>query len=402
MSQIINHQRKASEVNIIKSLAFLAVVFQSSLIFAVEQGNISPEETVMIGMLFNFVKFSAPVFIFVTGFHLIYHHKQQVKYASYITQKWSELIVPYLFWSAIYVIFFTNFISTSTLTLSEMIKLIFTGAAAPHLWYVVMVFQFHLVFPLLFVIFQWLDKKFSSVKLIAFTVGCFAVSYLLLMWLSSRFIFNGNLLTDVAWLKYTDRSLLFYSFYFFLGGLVALKLTAWRKFVSKYVALNTFIFLGLFIVVGYELVAFNGVTQIDLQASTYLKPSMFLYVVSEIILLYGLSMIIVQTRTFLYKLLAFIGKFTYGSYLAHLFFLQLVVIFIENNHITGHYISLSIAIFIITTVLSIGFSFIFSHLPFATSIIGPFEKANWSLPALIGQLLPKEKPVYSKSLKGRD
>ncbi len=387
MAARVSVKKKVPELNILKSLAFLAVVFQSSMMFAINQPTVSAEQAVMIGMFFNFAKFSAPAFIFITGFALLYHHEKQVHYQHYILEKTSELIVPYLFWTMIYLI------ASHSFSYGEAIKAVLAGTAAPHLWYVVMVFQFHLLFPIIFVVFHSVTRKIHSKNDVYKIMAACVFGYAALTWLSVRYIFNGKPLTHSALLLYTDRSFLSYSFYFILGGTAALTLPNWRKYVMKYVPLNTFLFLILFIIVGYELLSFDGVNNIHLQVSTYLKPSMFFYIVSELLLLYALSMTIVQSRTFIYKILDFIGKFTYGAYLAHLFFLHICVKLLEPFALPTGSLVYGLVLFAATTALSVTSMFLLSYIPFGKIITGPTVRIPLHLP----QFLHIFEPIIGKA-----
>ncbi|MFD3446558.1 acyltransferase [Microbacteriaceae bacterium 4G12] len=389
MTSRVSCKKQAPELRILQSLAFLAVVLQTALVYTMNQPNVAPEQAVMIGMFFNFAKFSAPAFIFIVGFTLFYHHEKQVRYQHYIFEKVTELMIPYLLWSIIYLIMGHQLPSVSGWAAW---KAILTGSAAPHLWYVVMMFQIHLFFPILFVLFHWFRQKVNRKQDLYKLMTVFAFAYFLLMWFSSHYIFNGKSLTNSSILKYTDRSFLFYSFYFIFGGIAAVTLPSWRKFIIKNVPLNTFIFLVLFVVVGYELLSFSGITAIHLQASTYLKPSMFLYIISEIMLLYALSMTIVQSRTFVYKILQFIGKFTYGSYLAHFFFLHISAQILQLFSLPSNSLIYAIVLFVCTAVLSIATVVALSFIPYGRLVAGPVVKPSLKLPAF--SLFP-----YSEKLK---
>lgn len=374
MLQMELQKRKVHEIHVFKTLAFLAVVMQSSLSFCIGLKTAGPEQSVIIGILFNLVKFSAPVFIFVVGFHLVQHTERHSRYGPYFASKWNEVIVPYLCWSAVYLLFLPSFNTWGNEGFISILQSIVLGTAAPHLWYVVMVFQFHLLMPLFLLIFYWMKVHLHSVKFLVFTVIGITLLYLGLMWASSSYIFNGEFLTDYVWLRFTDRSFLAYFFYFLLGGIAVLSLHTWRRFVRKSLIINVFIFLGLFFTVGYELLAFNGVGAIDLQVSTYLKPTMFLYIISEMILLYGLSMVIVRARSFLFKLLSFIGNYTFPSYLGHFFFLQMIVSILPIHSLGENYIALGILLFCLTTVVSVGFSFIISEILNKKTLLGILGK----------------------------
>ncbi|KFN01983.1 acyltransferase [Bacillus clarus] len=358
--------QSAPEFKVLQSIAFLAVVLQSSLLYTMNQGNILLEQSLIMGRLFNLAKFSAPAFIFIVGFHLIRQYTQQMKYKEYIYEKSIHLLAPYFFWSIVYLLTMSDVV-----TMQNGIKSLLLGTAAPHLWYVIMMFQIHLLFPLLCTLFYWFKKQTKNQKDIYKYISIFACLYFLLMWYSSHYIFNGEKLTNSTILHYTDRSFFFYSFYFVMGGIAAVALRAWRLFVIKHVPLVTTLFFILFLFINYELFSFYGANSIHLTVSTYLKPSMFLYIVCEIIILYVLSIMIVQRRGILYRTLRFIGNYTYGAYLAHFFFLQLCTKFLSLFSLQENTIAYSLLLFLLTATISISVIVICSIMPFHTWIAGP-------------------------------
>ncbi|WP_243525179.1 acyltransferase [Bacillus pseudomycoides] len=362
----------APEFKVLQSIAFLAVVLQSSLLYTMNQGNITLEHTLIIGMLFNLAKFSAPAFIFIVGFHLIRQYTKQMVYTEYIYEKTAHLIAPYFFWSIVYL-----FTANQIVTMGSALKGLLLGTAAPHLWYVIMMFQIHLLFPLLCTLFYWFKRRTQNQQDIYKYMVMFAILYFLLMWYSSHYIFNGEKLTSSAILQYTDRSFFFYSFYFVMGGIAAVALKAWRAFVIKHIPLLTILFFILFLYINYELFSFYGVDSIHLTVSTYIKPSMFLYIVCEIFILYALSITIVQRRGALYKTLRFIGNYTYGAYLAHFFFLQLSMKLLSLFIIEANTIFYSVLLFLLTAAFSIITMVICSAIPFHTWITGPSPALKW-------------------------
>lgn len=96
--------QSAPEFKVLQSIAFLAVVLQSSLLYTMNQGNVLLEQSLIMGMLFNLAKFSAPAFIFIVGFHLIRHYTKQLVYKEYISEKATHLLIPYFFWSILYLL----------------------------------------------------------------------------------------------------------------------------------------------------------------------------------------------------------------------------------------------------------------------------------------------------------
>ncbi|WP_212934855.1 acyltransferase family protein [Bacillus hominis] len=363
--------QSAPEFKVLQSIAFLAVVLQSSLLYTMNQGNVLLEQSLIMGMLFNLAKFSAPAFIFIVGFHLIRQYTKQLVYTEYIYEKAAHLLIPYFFWSILYLL-----TTNDIITIQGGIKSLLLGTAAPHLWYVIMMFQIHLLFPLLCTLFYWFQKRTENKKDIYKYMTIFACLYFLLMWYSSHYIFNGEKLTSSTILHYTDRSFFFYSFYFVMGGIAAVALKTWRIFTMKHIPLITILFFILFLFINYELFSFYGANSIHLTVSTYLKPSMFLYIVCEIIILYVLSIMIVKRRGLLYKTLKFIGNYTYGAYLAHLFFLHIGTKFLSLFALQENTILYSLLLFSVTAVLSIFTMVICSTLPFHIWITGPSPTTN--------------------------
>ena len=139
--------QSAPEFKVLQSIAFLAVVLQSSLLYTMNQGNVLLEQSLIMGMLFNLAKFSAPAFIFIVGFHLIRHYTKQLVYKEYISEKATHLLIPYFFWSILYLL-----TTNDLITLQGGIK-VYYSEQPPHLWYVIMMFQIHLLFPLLCTLF---------------------------------------------------------------------------------------------------------------------------------------------------------------------------------------------------------------------------------------------------------
>ncbi len=146
--------QSAPEFKVLQSIAFLAVVLQSSLLYTMNQGNVSLEQSLIMGMLFNLAKFSAPAFIFIVGFHLIRHYTKQLVYKEYISEKATHLLIPYFFWSILYLL-----TTNDLITLQGGIKSLLLGTAAPHLWYVIMMFQIHLLFLYYAHFFYWFQNE---------------------------------------------------------------------------------------------------------------------------------------------------------------------------------------------------------------------------------------------------
>lgn len=329
-----NRKQYIEELDIFRGLAFLAVVMQHVLGIFNRQADAGLADSAMMGMLFNAAKFAVPAFVFVSGMVLFYNYPEKVPYGRFVVKRFREIFVPYMIWTALYWVVFNGMPSLDLSSAAVYVRHVLLGTGAYHLWFVVMLFPFYLLYPLLLKGFQlgWRSRWGTGWKA-GMLIALAAIAYTFLMWLSSSYIPSGRFQTDwqfvqMAFVEYRSRNFLFYFFYFLLGGIAAAALYKWRAFVLNSVTWNSFLFAILFVWVGVELMrsAGSGQALVNLNYSTSLKPSMFFYTVSEILLMYGLSLAIVKKRGISFKWLRLIGQYSYGAYLVHALILHYVAI----------------------------------------------------------------------------
>lgn len=378
-------KERIAELEILRALSFLAVVLQHTLGVYIREAGIPISQSSMLGMLFNLNKFAVPAFVFITGLTLFYNYYEQVNYRRFLQKRAAEILVPYLAWTLIY-LWVANQYRLPDFSLHwaiEFAKNILLGGQYYHLWFIPMLFQFYLLYPVLLKLFKRAQTFTQSRAGFWIIIGSFSLFYGWLMWFTVSYIGGGHLRTD-NWLltvliRYLDRNFLFWSFYFLLGAIAGAALSQWRQFVIRSVQWNSFLFISLFLWVGYELmrsVLRGGL--VDLNYSTSLKPSMFLYTVSEILLLYGLSMLLAASNTFWTRLLRFFARYSYGAFLAHAWVLNIFLRIAEKFHvwegISQNSIIKSAIAFSVVSVLSVMLTYIVSQLPFGHLVMGASGK----------------------------
>ena len=365
------------ELDVLRGLAFLAVVLQHALGVYVRKADIQISDAVMLGMLFNFTKFAVPAFVFVTGIVLFYNYYEQLDYPKFIWKRTLEIFLPYLLWTGIYDLYYHGVPAINHLWLKAFAKNVLFGTGAYHLWFVVMIFQFYLLYPVLLALFKWVRSWITTQLRFIGVITLLAALYILLMWFSAGYIAGGHFqvkayVLQLLLIKFRDRNFLFFSFYFVLGGIAGVSISKWRDFIIRSVSWNSMAFVALFVWIGYELMQGLSGGRINLNYSTSLKPSMFLYTVSEILLVYGLSLAIAKSGSRLLGLLDFTGKYSYGAYLVHALALNYV-----NKALTGfvplaNYVWASTLAFMLCTLLSLGVTGLISRIPYGKLLIGPF------------------------------
>lgn len=374
-----------AELYVLRGLALWGVIFQHALGVYIRRENIPFPDAAMLGMLFNFTKFAVPAFVFATGAALFYNYYDRLDYPKFIRKRFVDILIPYFLWTLIYNVYYYGIPSVDLLWLKETGKNIVLGTEFYHLWFVVLIFQFYLVYPLLPALFKRLGGHISKAPGIALAVGVGGVLYTTLMWFSAyympavNFHFENKAL-QLFFVEYRDRNFIFYLAYFLLGGLAGLAVARWREFVVRSTSWNSFLFIGLFIWIGFELMKGSGGV-INLNYSTSLKPSMFFYTVSELLLFYGLSLLIVKNGPLIFRLLDLTGKLSYGIYLAHPLMLVYCVKVLNRIMPPGYFLAQSALALILCALASLGLAVLISRIPYGKLLIGPYNKKR---PARLG------------------
>lgn len=367
------------ELYVLRGLALLGIVFQHALGVYIRRENVPFADAAMIGMFFNFTKFAVPAFVFATGTALFYNYYDKLNYPSFIKKRALEILLPYLLWTVIYEGYYYGIPSVSTAWLAGFARNIVLGTESYHLWFVVLIFQFYLFYPLLLALFKLFRAGISSSLRYTAAIALFGALYAALMWTSSSFIplYNfhlDNKFLQLYFIDYRDRNFIYFLFYFVLGGVAGVSLAKWREFITKSASWNSFLFIGLFILIGYELMKSASWGGVNLNYSTSLKPSMFLYTVSEILLFYGLSMVIAKNGSWVFKFLDQIGRLSYGIYLSHALVLVYAVRVVDRALPSGQPLWLSVLAFILCALVSWGIVVLIGRVPYGSILIGPYKK----------------------------
>lgn len=100
---------------------------------------------------------------------------------------------------------------------------------ANHLWFMVMIIPFYLLFPF-FKLLISKNRKWMINLVVVTTI--FVINLFLVYALSKGMITNNN--PNLGFIfNYLDRNFLFWVFYFILGGFVGLYYDHWKIFVRK-------------------------------------------------------------------------------------------------------------------------------------------------------------------------
>lgn len=331
--------KKTSEPDIMKVIAVLGVMWQGILGLMMKQ-HIDVSQKVQSIILYDFVKYTAPFFIFAICFDIC--KIKNVPYKKQLMHKVEELLIPYFCWATIYIA--TNIANYKTI--GDFAEGYFLGTNAPHTWYLVMMFQFHILVPVLW----YLYAKLTENKKRAFPVliGAF-VFYLIFLFIYDNYVFNVT--TNKA-LLYLDRSFIAFSIYGVLGTVASANYEKWNIFASKTRLIAIPFFLIAFTVANNEMFV-SGFNNLSLSNSIYLKPSMFLYNIFAIIMVYGLALILIKNNSKSLPVFRFLSQYAFRAYLANFFVISTLVKIMGKS---GEYMPYSLRIFLLWIMTAV-FSF---------------------------------------------
>ena len=181
--------KRLFELDILRGFSMLAVV-------AIHVSNL-PLANLAVGRwrfafytFYSLLSFAVPSFIFVSALLAAYNEAEHpVKISSYYKKKLFRLVLPYLAWSLLYIVFnlaVREMEFSEVLSLSNWFYWILQGNAHWHLYFLVIIIQFHLLFPL-FLKLARLVKDKPLFALLFVIVGQNIVYWLNKLWLYKSF-----------------------------------------------------------------------------------------------------------------------------------------------------------------------------------------------------------------------
>ncbi|CAM2884446.1 acyltransferase [Paenibacillus sediminis] len=369
-------KQKIEEIQVLRGLAFLAVVLQHSIAHYANVDGVTLEDGVLMGLLLLISKFAVPAFIFITGMVLFYNYDGKINYFSFLVKRFKDIVVPYFIWSVIYLIIKNGLMNTLTDPLT-ILHAWLTGKGSYHLWYVAMTIPLYVLFPLFKRAGRYVHHHWNrSAK-----IGALIAAGLLYIWLTSlvgpvyqlMYRLQVPVLTDVFTL-YADRNFIYFIFYFVLGAAAGLGVHTWKEWIHKYRPIYMSLFVLMFCYHFYRTVqSFQMGTdlKITFQATTLLQPWMAVFLISSVFVYYDIVSQITIRTSWLQNKLAVIGHFSYGAYLVHALMLPAVGYPVDRALFTGLPVTIRmILVFALCMISSVGVMYGLNKMPKTKWITG--------------------------------
>ncbi|MCM3782828.1 acyltransferase [Neobacillus mesonae] len=316
---------KITAIETLRGLAFLAVVLQHSIAHYAYVDEVTYQDSIWMSVILMLSKFAVPVFIFITGMVLFYNYEERLDSKKFLKRRWIDIFLPYLIWSLIYIWKAKGLSGFMPAELVDVLLKLLTGKSSYHLWYIIMIMQFYLLFPLIRRLVIFVNKRVARHSLLLLIIA--GVIYIFLMtqigeigmWAAEH---NIPILTPLFTI-YADRNAIYFFFYFLLGAAAGLYTDGWQNFLkrSRYVVLTLFIFgcAEYVFLLCRSFITSEGL-EINFNRVSLLKPDMALFLIVSVLMIYQFALWLDKGKTA--AALAWVGTFSYGAYLMHALMLK--------------------------------------------------------------------------------
>ncbi|MGP1586154.1 MAG: acyltransferase [Schwartzia sp. (in: firmicutes)] len=279
-------------------------------------------------------RFSVPIFFFISAFGLFYHLDPNVpfSYRAFLRRRLHAVLVPYLVWSAFYILHYTLlFQDPMLLNLRAIAKYLFFGFASYQLYFLVILLWFYLLMPF----WIWLVRRMTRRGLFFLLLFQIAFDYWSSFLLQPYAIANPYLQALVV--NRLNYWVVHYVFIFLLGGFLGLRAEAFRRFmVRRRHSITLFFAASLVGLLGYYYWLLYGAHYTPIGAiniAHQLCPAGIFYTLGASLFFFTIFTLQPYPR-WLNPLLSLLGRHSYFVYLVHPVFITYLSLLFHRAELT--------------------------------------------------------------------
>lgn len=228
----MNKRKHVEELLYIRAICAIGIfTIHATGVFAV-LSDLNSKVEYLATFLNQFFRFGTPVFITISGFVLFYNYRSMAEFniKAFAKKKLLFIVMPYIIWSIVYFIF-TAYMYSVNINF-EAIELflykLIVGNTYSHLYFIFLVVQFYILFP---IILKYLGEHMKK-KPMTILFTCLVLQVSLLVY---EYYFKSptsNLLLGL-FNKYYWKSIFGWFFYFIFGGIIAFHYEKFLDYMSK-------------------------------------------------------------------------------------------------------------------------------------------------------------------------
>ncbi len=302
-------KNKVFHISILRAIATILVV----LIHVTATPLVSVKNIhyfLAIDIISSLSKCAVYTFIFISAFLLSGKYKDaKIEYAQFEKKRLLKVLIPYIIWSTIYYMIFV-YRGIYAFDIVFYIKNLMLGNHLYHLYFIIIIIQFYLLFPLL--------RKY----IYRFNTSIFFIFLLIL-----------NIVFSLSPVPYKDRIFLNYILIFYCGLYAGYNIEKFNHMIDRFK--NYIIVLFICIVGIYAFVQYSIYFKHIYFSAIMINTSfMFLGIIGAVFY-YLISLYIVESTKYSRRILYHISLGSFTIYLAHPFVLLLVDYYFKNNLSVG-------------------------------------------------------------------
>lgn len=290
---------KKTEINVLNILFCLLVILIHCMGSAISQTAPESASYAVFTSLFRLSSFAVQGFVFLSAVKL-FMKKGSVPYGTFMLKRLKTVFLPYIVYVLIYYIYKLS-VENQSFDVLYFIRSIFLGDMHAHFYFVVLIMQFYLLFPLF-------HRLYAKGNAAAVTVLSVSVS------LAFQFSFPHALkiLSGFDYF-YTDRTFLTYLAYWTLGAFAGINYEAFKASILKIkypVFICFLIFSFLLCPENYRVMRFS-------EYMPGFGELFFAYTFPAILAFFILALMLSNLKVFKSGLFSSMNKVSYRVYLIH-------------------------------------------------------------------------------------
>lgn len=370
-------KERLSELDVLRAVAAVAVV----LIHITADPMVTAPHTswwwVLASSINQLARFSIPAFVLMTGIALFYTYGDRTDFsmADFYKRRVTVIGVPYVAWTILYMLFVAGYSHNwAHASVGNVLRAIGQGTGMYQLYYVLIAFQFYLLFPLIRPLLRsrWLPSVVIATILVQ---G-------ILMYQTLYGLPGLNWLNQVPM---RDRLFPWWAGYFALGMWISADPRKFLQLCDRFRWLLTVVSAGLLTYMMVEYLHYMSLPGYSAGwAASGFRPSAYLFALACILAILGFAGRWLNWGAWFKQAVLSLGTYSFGIYLVHPLVLTLVGRVAPRLHLSP------LPYFVLTLVTVMVGSYVVTRLIAATPL------APW----LVGVAAPKKvaKPPVSRGL----
>lgn len=315
-------------IDFIRLISILAVVMIHTTTRTIEASANNLAGFPVSFILNQLFRFAVPLFFLISGFVLELNYSFHRSYFAYLKKRLSRILIPFVFWSAVYYYFIYTHHSNNFFS-----SLIY-GNASYQLYFIPTLIIFYLIFPFIHNIYKYIANKWVI---------------LILSLLQIFILYSDYFLHDITF-PY-PVSIALFNYFVFIVGMIASHNQ--KRFISYPLVIVSAVYV---IIEGYT--RFYQ-TQNYLSFYSQWRPSVLIYTISLFFILYNLKI----PSLFIQKL----SRLSFFVFFVHIIILELIWLVI------GRYYTLlgfDFLFFFLVVGISFGLAYLVHRVPHFSQIAG--------------------------------